>query len=65
MCIPNAEYQLINPTTQIALFSHCLLKNCSSIENIKWNVYSGEMNSTLNITIWTLFNSTDWFYGQL
>jgi len=53
LCSPNLEYQFVNPTTQVALFSLCI-GNCSSIQKIVWNVYSGEANSSL----WILFNQT-------
>jgi hypothetical protein len=67
MCIPNIEFQLINPTTQVALFAICD-ENCINIQNIEWNIYQGEMNSSTNITIWTLFDQTNsnesiWFFG--
>ena len=66
MCVPNLEYQLVNPTTQVALFALCL-GNCSTIENITWNVYYGSMNSSSNSTTWSLFNQTNykniWFFG--
>ncbi|CAF1129895.1 unnamed protein product [Adineta ricciae] len=68
MCIPNLEFQLVNPTTQVALFSACS-GNCSTIVNITWNVYFGSMNSSSNVTKWTMFNQTDvyeniWFFGM-
>lgn len=50
MCLSNSDYQLLNPTTQLSLFSSCI-PNCSSIENIHWNIYQRSMNSS-----WTLFN---------
>ena len=60
LCSPNLEYQFVNPTTQVALFSLCI-GNCSSIKNITWNVYSGQSNSSL----WILFNQTEnWFFGN-
>ena len=60
LCSPNLEYQFVNPTTQVALFSLCL-GNCSSIQQIIWNVYSGQSNSSL----WILFNQTEnWFFGN-
>ena len=60
LCSPNLEYQFINPTTQVALFSLCI-GNCSSIKNIIWNVYSGKANSSL----WILFNQTqNYFFGN-
>jgi len=60
LCSPNLEYQFVNPTTQVALFSLCI-GNCSSIQKILWNVYSGEANSSL----WILFNQTqNYFFGK-
>jgi len=59
LCSPNLEYQFVNPTTQVALFSLCI-GNCSSIQKITWNVYSGQANSSL----WILFNQTqNYFFG--
>ena len=59
LCSPNLEYQFVNPTTQVALFSLCL-GNCSLIKSISWNVYSGQPNSSL----WILFNQTqNYFFG--
>jgi hypothetical protein len=68
MCIPNVEYQYINPTTQVALFSICV-GNCITVQNITWNIYQGSMNSTSNIVQWTLFNQMNsyqdiWFFGE-
>ena len=67
MCIPNQEYQLINPTTQVALYGQCY-GDCSNIEQIQWNIYSGKMNPLTNFTDWILFNQTQlndqpWFFG--
>ena len=60
LCSPNLEYQFVNPTTQVALFSLCL-GNCSSVQKIIWNVYSGQSNSSL----WILFNQAqNWFFGN-
>jgi hypothetical protein len=64
MCIQKSEFQLINPTTQVALFSVCN-GNCTNIQNIKWNIYQGSMN----FTKWTLFNKMNlyenlWFFGR-
>jgi len=68
MCIPNLEFQLVNPTTQVALFAICN-GNCTNIQNIIWNIYQGEMNLSLNFTKWTLFNQMNsyenkWFFGR-
>ncbi|CAF3732096.1 unnamed protein product, partial [Adineta steineri] len=57
LCIPNLEFQLLNPTTQVALFSICN-GNCTIIQNITWNIYYGTMNSSLNYTKWITFNQT-------
>jgi len=70
MCAPNLEYQLVNPTTQVALFSMSI-GNTSIIENMTWNIYSGEINSSssANYSLWTLFNQINsfeniWFFGR-
>ncbi|CAF1672869.1 unnamed protein product, partial [Adineta ricciae] len=57
MCKPNMEYQSVNPTTQMALFSVCN-GDCSSLLNVKWNIYEGSLNSSSNTIQWTQFNST-------
>ena len=48
MCSPNLEYQYLNPTTQIALFSSCT-GNCTEILHITWNIYQGSNTSSNNI----------------
>ncbi|CAF1362531.1 unnamed protein product [Adineta ricciae] len=68
LCASNLEFQLINPTTQVALFSICI-GNCTTLENIMWNIYSGIRNSSSNMITWTLFNQTTmyediWFFGR-
>jgi hypothetical protein len=68
MYVPDSEYQTVNPTTQVALFSICV-GNCTIIQNITWNIYYGTINSSLNVTQWTLFNQTTsyqniWFFGR-
>ena len=68
LCVPNLEFQLINPTTQVALFALCL-GQCSSQRNISWNVYQGSINTSSNIPQWTLFNQINiwrdlWFFGR-
>ncbi|CAF3754605.1 unnamed protein product [Adineta steineri] len=68
MCVPNLEFQLLNPTTQVALFT-LGIGTCTNLESIKWNIYQGSDNSTSsNYTQWTLFNETIlyeniWFFG--
>ena len=68
LCSPNLEFQLVNPTTQVALFSRCA-GDCPTIQNITWNIYEGMMNSSSNFTQWTLFDQMNdyeniWFYGE-
>jgi hypothetical protein len=66
MCIlSNSEVQLLNPTTQLSLYSKCI-GNCSSIKNIQWNIYQGTMNLSLNIIQWISFNQTNTieFFGK-
>ncbi|UJR08943.1 hypothetical protein I4U23_013195 [Adineta vaga] len=67
MCIPNVEYQYMNPTTQAALFSVCV-NNCSKADSISWNIYQGSVNVSSNVTQWSLFNQMNiyrdiWFFG--
>ncbi|CAF0915635.1 unnamed protein product, partial [Adineta steineri] len=68
MCVPNLEFQLLNPTTQVALFTVCI-GTCTNLQSIKWNIYQGSDNSTSsNSTQWILFNNTIlyeniWFFG--
>lgn len=67
MCAPELEYQRVNPTTQVALFSRCL-DDCPSAENITWHVYHGTTNSSSNVTVWTVLNETRayddvWLFG--
>jgi hypothetical protein len=68
MCIPNLEFQLLNPTTQVALFSICV-GTCTSIKNITWNIYQGYSNGSLNSVQWNRFNQLNqyeniWFFGK-
>jgi hypothetical protein len=67
MCVPNLEFQLVNPTTQVALFSVCP-GNCLSIKNITWNIYQSSNGSSSTVQ-WTLFNQINqyqniWFFGK-
>ncbi|CAF1016276.1 unnamed protein product [Rotaria sordida] len=56
MCSPNLQYQYINPSTQIALFSVCT-GNCRPISNIHWNIYEGSNDSLVAAIVeWTQFN---------
>ncbi|CAF1500386.1 unnamed protein product, partial [Adineta steineri] len=67
MCVGNPQFQHVNPTTQVALYSICI-SNCVNIQNIKWNIYQGLQNSSSNSTQWILFNQMNsynniWFFG--
>ncbi|CAF1234712.1 unnamed protein product [Adineta steineri] len=68
LCVPNLEFQVVNPTTQVALFAVCV-GTCANIQSIKWNIYQGSNNSTSsNSTQWTLYSNmisyeNIWFYG--
>ncbi|UJR16871.1 hypothetical protein I4U23_003769 [Adineta vaga] len=68
MCIPNLEFQLVNPTTQVALFSVCT-GDCSTLQNITWNVYYSTNDSSANVITWIFSNQTIthqdiWFFGR-
>ncbi len=68
MCVPNLEFQLVNPTTQVALFATCT-GNCTTLQSIIWNIYQGSANSSSNVTQWILFNQMNayeniWFFGK-
>ena len=62
MCAPNSKFQLLNPTTQVALFAICI-EDCVQIQSIQWNIYQGQENSSSNTTEWIRFNENLWFYG--
>jgi hypothetical protein len=71
MCVADDEFQLINPTTQIALTSFCVdnCNNSSSKLLIKWNIFYGLMNLTNQIVEWTPYNNMSehtniWFFGE-
>ena len=61
MCVPDGEFQILNPTTQLALFSRCNDEICSTPRNITWNIYHGSFNATSGVTLWTPFNDTQIF----
>ncbi|CAF1261744.1 unnamed protein product [Adineta steineri] len=64
MCIPNLEFQLVNPTTQLALFSICL-GTCTTLENITWNIYQGFSNGSFKGVQWNQFNQTNQYENIL
>jgi len=68
LCSPNVEFQKVNPTTQIALFSFCV-NECPEEKKLIWNIYFGRINSTQNFTKWILFDQMAnfeniWFFGR-
>ena len=68
MCIPNVEYQYINPNTQVSLSSMCV-SNCQPVQKIGWSIYQGTRLPSSNITQWTLYNKLAtlqdiWFFGR-
>ena len=68
LCSPNVEFQKVNPTTQIALFSFCV-NECPQEKKLIWNIYFGRINSTQNFTKWILFDQMTnfeniWFFGR-
>ena len=50
MCPRNQTYQYINPSTQVALLSHCV-DNCIVPSSIHWRIYKSRNNS-LNFVDW-------------
>ncbi|CAF1506830.1 unnamed protein product [Adineta ricciae] len=60
MCISNnIEYQYVNPTTQLSLYSICN-QNCQLNQyNITWNIYYATQNLSVNSTTWVLFQQTN------
>jgi hypothetical protein len=68
LCAPNLEFQLVNPTTQVALFSFCS-GGCSTEHNIIWHVYEGIENPSMNTTRWIPYSNMSlyegqWFFGK-
>ncbi|UJR09075.1 hypothetical protein I4U23_013322 [Adineta vaga] len=68
LCSPNLEFQLVNPTTQVALFAFCV-GVCENLVDIHWNIYKSDSNSSSNSTQWTLFDrmityENIWFFGS-
>ena len=62
------EFQLVNPTTQVALFGVCI-GNCTTLQSIRWEIFYGEMKPSTNLTSWILYNQTNgnnsnWFFGK-
>ena len=70
MCLPNAEYQRINPTTQALMTSSCV--TCDNVTEtvIQWNVYFGFQTSYPNSDIkWITYPNmslydNSLFYGK-
>ena len=69
MCSSQSQYQRMNPTTQVAVYSVCL-GICTSIQKIIWNIYQGVNNVSLSMINWTPFNQIQqydniWFFGRM
>jgi hypothetical protein len=70
MCLPDAEYQRINPTTQALVTSYCV-QSCDNATDIviEWNVYRGFQPGYPNDDVqWILYPNIDaynniLFYG--
>ncbi|CAF3607443.1 unnamed protein product [Adineta steineri] len=70
MCLPNVEYQRVNPTTQALVQSTC--NTCENVTDtiIQWSVYSGIQTDYPNGDIkWVLFSNISaydnlLFYGR-
>ena len=68
MCGTNGQFQRVNPTSQVALFSLCI-GDCTDLQSIQWNIYQGTYNSSFNTVQWTLFDQmvareNVWFFGR-
>jgi hypothetical protein len=68
MCAANMEFQRVNPTTQVALFTLCP-GTCPDVRNITWNIYEGVMNTSTDTVRWIPFNQmityqNIWFFGK-
>ncbi|CAF0739918.1 unnamed protein product [Adineta ricciae] len=67
MCSPNQEYQYINPSTQVALFSEYVGQS-HTLSSISWTIHQGQNDSSTNIVRWSRFNhlssSQKLFYGM-
>jgi hypothetical protein len=71
MCITQNEYEILNPTAQVALTSFCIVNCYSSSSNlsIQWNIYYGLVNLTNNFLQWTILENTteyinEWIFGK-
>ena len=69
LCAADREYQYVNPTTQVALFSACQ-SACTTINNVTWRIYEGVMDLPNQLVQWTLSSQMSqkeniWFFGQL
>lgn len=59
MCLPNVEYQRINPTTQALVTSTCV-QTCENATDIviQWNVYRGFQTGYPNNDVqWILYSN--------
>lgn len=65
MCSFNVEYQLINPSTQVALFSTSLEK-CFQSCRISWNIYKRHDGLNGTSTQWKIYSNinSQHYYGE-
>jgi len=64
ICEGNCEnFQLINPSTQIALRSECIDIDCPKVIDIFWKIRQGTFNSLNNMTNWSSFNEQILTFG--
>lgn len=68
MCIPNLEFQLVNPTTQVSLLSVCF-GGCAFMTGIKWTIYEGFKLNSSDVVQWTAITGmlqyeNVWFFGK-
>ncbi len=64
MCSPNLDYQYINPSTQVALYSDCVGKCNSPVLKINWKIYEGTNDSLTGVVKWKQFTNNLYFYGK-
>lgn len=62
MCSPNQEFQFVNPSSQVALYS-VSTEVCVAPCKITWNTYRGSAHINTGQIEWTSFNDTDLVSG--
>ncbi|UJR17607.1 hypothetical protein I4U23_004503, partial [Adineta vaga] len=64
MCALNRQFQFINPTTQVALFSLCI-GNCTLLERTQWFIYEGIFDESTGKVEWSSFASVESYKNQI